>query len=178
MSIAVNEFHSIQPATTTALTSSSEGSVGGEGDDMTVSHNININTSHDTSPNNTTPNSIVSVRLDSFDAADLQLSDDDLDSLVETLRTPVGPKQKPPVIVKDRLYHLRRYKECFIARDFVQALLTLGYCQTKRHAVLVGKRLCRRGQMHHVVDDHDFRDGYYFFRWYADDLKDVQDNGF
>ena len=101
------------------------------------------------------------------------LSDEELSILVKMLRTPVGPKgkQKAPVIVKDRLYHLRKYKDCFVARDFVQAVMTLGYCQTRPEAVEIGKILCRRGQMHHVVDEHDFRDGYYFFRWYADDLK-------
>ena len=104
------------------------------------------------------------------------LTDQNLERLVEILRTPVpvtpgALKLQPPVVVKDRLYRFRRYKECFVARDLVQALLTLGYCQTRRDAVVVGKRLTRRGQIHHVVDDHDFRDGYYFFRWYADDLK-------
>ena len=104
----------------------------------------------------------------------LNLSDEDLIVLVERLRTPVtGPtgKLRAPVVVKDRLYHLRRYKECFVAREFVQAVMTLGYCDTRRDAVVIGQRLCRRGQMHHVADDHNFRDGYYFFRWYADDLK-------
>ena len=103
-----------------------------------------------------------------------RLSDQDLVQLVKRLRTPVGPpgkKKTAPVVVKDRLYHLRRYKECFVARDFVQTVMALGYCQTRREAVDIGRTLCHRGQMHHVVDDHDFRDGYYFFRWYADDLK-------
>ena len=102
------------------------------------------------------------------------MSDQELVQLVERLRTPVGPpgkKKTAPVVVKDRLYHLRRYKECFVARDFVQTVMALGYCQTRREAVDIGRTLCRRGQMHHVADDHDFRDGYYFFRWYADDLK-------
>ena len=80
------------------------------------------------------------------------MSDQELVQLVERLRTPVGPpgkKKTAPVVVKDRLYHLRRYKECFVARDFVQTVMALGYCHTRREAVDIGRTLCRRGQMHH-----------------------------
>ena len=104
------------------------------------------------------------------------LNEDELELLVRQLRTPVGTpgRERAPVVVKDRQYRLRRYPQCFVARDFVDALLQLGYSETRRHAVTIGKLLCRRGMIHHVVDDHDFRDGYYFFRWYADELRSAR----
>ena len=103
-------------------------------------------------------------------------TNEELDLLVHRLRTPVpdSGSDTPLVVVKDRLYRLRKYPQCFVARDFVRALLNIGYCQTRREAVIIGKMLCRRGIIHHVVDDHDFRDGYYFFRWYADELRSAR----
>jgi hypothetical protein len=68
------------------------------------------------------------------------------------------------VEVKDRTYHLRTYKQCFVAKEFVTWLCTR--LNVERHiAVRVALFLQQRGYLIHVVADHLIKDDYLFFRF-------------
>ena len=81
----------------------------------------------------------------------------EFDALVYALQGARG------IEIRDRWYHLRRYRSCFIASDAVTWIQsTLGV--SRERAVRIGERLTALGHIEHVVEEHDFRDGHLFFR--------------
>lgn len=71
--------------------------------------------------------------------------------------------------VRDRRYHLRKYKKCFIGRDAVDWLLKMYHVQSRDEAVRAMQILLQNGFIHHVVDEHDFKDQTLFYRFTFDD---------
>jgi hypothetical protein len=68
------------------------------------------------------------------------------------------------VEIKDRSWHLRSYKKCFVAKDFITWLSTKLHIE--RHvAVRIGLFLQQRGYLVHVVGDHLLKDDFLFFRF-------------
>ncbi|NEQ15777.1 MAG: hypothetical protein F6K44_18960, partial [Moorea sp. SIO3E2] len=83
-------------------------------------------------------------------------------SLVEEMRQPGGLE------IKDRRYRLNSYGCCFVGSEAVDWLVKR--CNsTREDAVTVGQILINRGIIHHVADDHPFRDDYLFYRFYLDE---------
>ena len=73
------------------------------------------------------------------------------------MRTPGG------LDIRDRMFRLRSYPECFVGREAVDWLVER--LQINRtHAVAIGRRLTALGLIHHVVDEHDFEDAELFYR--------------
>ena len=72
-------------------------------------------------------------------------------------------------IIKDRRYHMRAYSKCFPANLAVDCLLDRKDADTRQQAVCIMKNLQRFDLVHHVVDDHDFKDEFLFFRFREDD---------
>eukprot|EP00117_Sycon_ciliatum_P000813 scpid13875/ scgid6726/ DEP domain-containing mTOR-interacting protein; DEP domain-containing protein 6 len=72
-------------------------------------------------------------------------------------------------IIKDRRYHMRLYSKCFPANLAVDCLMDRGDADTRQQAVCIMKNLQRFDLVHHVVDDHDFKDDFLFFRFREDD---------
>ncbi len=84
--------------------------------------------------------------------------------LVERLRGNNG------ITIKDRWFRLKLYPECFIGSDLVLWLrANLGV--SEQEAIEIGQVLIDQGLIHHVVDEHPFRNTYYFYRFYADEGK-------
>ncbi|MBC6417503.1 MAG: hypothetical protein GDA44_01260 [Prochloron sp. SP5CPC1] len=81
----------------------------------------------------------------------------DIDDLVDQMRGPLGLK------IKDRRYRLRMYPQ---VNWLVETQNT-----TKDKALWLGQILVNRGIIHHVLDEHHFEDGYFFYRFYEDDPK-------
>ena len=76
------------------------------------------------------------------------------------------------VSIKTRRYHLRWYPNCFVGRDLVDSLVDRHrFCTDRRAVVQFMDYLMRAGLVHHVVDDHKFKDDYLFYRFYSTDLK-------
>eukprot|EP00945_MAST-04E_sp_MAST-4E-sp1_P005610 g5610.t1 len=79
------------------------------------------------------------------------------------------------VVIKTRRYHLRFYSKCFVGRHFVDSIVshprTKLACKERLRAVKLMNCLMRAGLVHHVCDDHEFKDDYLFYRFYADDMK-------
>ena len=88
----------------------------------------------------------------------------DIDDLVDQMRGPLGLK------IQDRRYNLKLYHKCFIGSEAVNWLVQTQNT-TKEKAVWLGQILVNRGIIHHVLDEHHFEDGYFFYRFYEDDPK-------
>ena len=64
--------------------------------------------------------------------------------------------------IRDRMHHLRSYKQCFVAREAVDWMvreLKVG----RAEAAHIGRRMVALGWMRHVLDEHDFEDAELFF---------------
>ncbi|XP_065182359.1 uncharacterized protein LOC135813068 [Sycon ciliatum] len=71
-------------------------------------------------------------------------------------------------LIADRYYHLRLYKQCFVGRELVDWLCTTKEIE-RSEALEIGVKLISRKFGHHVCNDHDFKDGYFFYRLLDDD---------
>jgi EAL domain-containing protein (putative c-di-GMP-specific phosphodiesterase class I) len=65
--------------------------------------------------------------------------------------------------IRDRMFHLRTYKACFVGREAVDWMVQHEQ-MTRTEAVLQGRRLIALGLMTHVVNEHDFEDAELFYQ--------------
>jgi hypothetical protein len=70
--------------------------------------------------------------------------------------------------IKDRRYHLRIYPQCFVGSEAVDWMCDR-FRISRVEAVKLGQKLMDAKHVHHVVDDHKFKDGYFFYRFYWDE---------
>lgn len=73
------------------------------------------------------------------------------------------------VQVSDRRYLLRVYRDCFVgseAVDWLQRTEAL----TRNEARIVGERLVELGWVRHVLDEHGFLDGHFYYRFCENEL--------
>jgi hypothetical protein len=85
-------------------------------------------------------------------------SEAELARLAGRMREPDG------VPVGDRRHLLTVYPRCFVGSEAVDWLLREVEL-TRAEAVGLGQRLVERGLVRHVLDEHDFRDGNFFYRF-------------
>lgn len=85
-----------------------------------------------------------------------------LDKLVEKMRDVGG------VTIKDRFYWLKKYPRCFVGREAVEWFEHFLHISTAE-AVGIGQRLVNEKWIHHVCDEHNFENGYFFYRFYVDE---------
>lgn len=85
-----------------------------------------------------------------------------IDVLTERMRAPGG------LDIKDRRHRLSVYSKCFVGAEAVNWLMQ-SLDLTRDEAVRLGQSLVERRLVHHVLDEHPFRDGNYFYRFYADE---------
>lgn len=67
--------------------------------------------------------------------------------------------------VKDRRYHLKLYKSCFIGTDAVEFMISNGITANEDDAVLIGRLLVEAGYIAHVLREHDFENKHLFYRF-------------
>ncbi|XP_022088228.1 DEP domain-containing mTOR-interacting protein-like isoform X2 [Acanthaster planci] len=72
-------------------------------------------------------------------------------------------------MVKDRRYHLRMYPKCFVGSEAVDRLIKHAGVKDRSTAALMLNVLQRHNVIHHVCDDHQFKDTYLFYRFRVDD---------
>jgi small-conductance mechanosensitive channel len=85
-----------------------------------------------------------------------------LDALLGRMREPGGLE------VADRRHLLTVYPRCFVGREAVD-WMERREGLVREEAVRVGQKLVERGAIHHVLDEHPFRDGNFFYRFHADE---------
>ncbi|NEO85890.1 MAG: mechanosensitive ion channel [Spirulina sp. SIO3F2] len=91
-----------------------------------------------------------------------QFSSRDIEQLVAAMRGPEG------IDISDRRYRFNMYPRCFIGSEAVTWLMQYHDC-CRESAVAIGQMLGDRGIVHHISDDHPFKDAYLFYRFYADE---------
>jgi small-conductance mechanosensitive channel len=79
-------------------------------------------------------------------------------ALASRLRGPGG------VPVQDRRHLLTVHPRCFVGREAVDWLVREEGL-ARAEAVALGMRLVEQGLVHHVLDEHGFRDGHFFYRF-------------
>jgi hypothetical protein len=74
-------------------------------------------------------------------------------------------KKDTGLSIKDRKYHLRNYKKCFVGSECVDWMVkSINVAGSRDEATKLGQLLMDEGFIEHVVDRKDFNDGYYFYR--------------
>lgn len=69
------------------------------------------------------------------------------------------------VEIRDRRYHLRKYRQCFVGFEAVSFLMDKGFAKTSDEAVEIGNRLVKYRCIRHVVDDIPFQNDNLFYRF-------------
>jgi potassium-dependent mechanosensitive channel len=72
------------------------------------------------------------------------------------------------VAVRDRRHLLSVYPRCFVGREAVDWLVAHEGL-SRGESVTLGQRLLELGEIRHVLDEHDFRDGHLFYRFRGED---------
>lgn len=72
------------------------------------------------------------------------------------------------VPVADRRYRGSTYPACFVAADAID-VLSRAHDLGREDAASLGQRLLELGVFHHVVDDQQFRDGDFYYRFWTDE---------
>lgn len=65
-------------------------------------------------------------------------------------------------LVADRTYNAKKYEHCFIGSEFVNWLVDKHRFSTDK-AIDIGRQLFDLGAFHHVLNEHPFIDGYYYY---------------
>lgn len=96
-------------------------------------------------------------------------SERDLADLVLRMRRPGA------LAILDRRHLLRTHTRCFVGSEAVDWLVREERL-SREEAVTVGMLLVERGLARHVLDEHGFRDGHFYYRFRADERdRDAED---
>eukprot|EP00187_Rhodella_violacea_P002753 CAMPEP_0174898754 /NCGR_PEP_ID=MMETSP0167-20121228/23637_1 /TAXON_ID=38298 /ORGANISM="Rhodella maculata, Strain CCMP736" /LENGTH=270 /DNA_ID=CAMNT_0016139485 /DNA_START=1 /DNA_END=813 /DNA_ORIENTATION=- len=80
------------------------------------------------------------------------------------------------VVVKDRSYHLRVYKQVFVASEAVEVMVRERMARSEEHAERLGNEMVRAGVIAHCVDEEKpFSNGYLFFRFDVDRTVEAEE---
>lgn len=74
--------------------------------------------------------------------------------------------------IKTRRYKLKLYKCCFVGSEAVDWLVK-HLNITRPQAVAIGKNLVHKKVIHHVKDEHSFKDEPLFYRFYEDESRNI-----
>jgi small-conductance mechanosensitive channel len=88
--------------------------------------------------------------------------DAEITRVIERLRSEGG------IAIRDRRHLLATHPRCFVGREAVDWLVRHEHV-SRGEAVALGQRLVELGVVHHVLDEHPFRDGHFFYRFREDD---------
>jgi hypothetical protein len=97
-----------------------------------------------------------------FGGDDPRLDAIEIDELVARMRAPGG------LDIATRSYLGRTYERCFVGHAAVDWMCA-SYALARAGATTLGQRLLDLRLVHHVLDEHEFVDGYFFYRFLADE---------
>jgi len=124
-----------------------------------------INPSLPENPQTTTskiPKIKTSKSEDYFINIEDKLTAKELEKLIKEMRSADGLK------ICDRDYYLNFYPKCFVGSEAVDWLVQK-HNYKREEAVEIGQIMLEKGIMHHVSDEHTFKDAYLFYRFYLDE---------
>ncbi|NJL82212.1 MAG: mechanosensitive ion channel [Chloroflexaceae bacterium] len=94
----------------------------------------------------------------------------DWEGIVSRMRGPSG------LDIRDRRHRFQLFPKCFVGTEAVQWLMEQEKA-TRAEAIAIGRLLVALGIIHHVLDEHSFRDDHLFYRFYMDEtdpaLKEI-----
>lgn len=95
--------------------------------------------------------------------ADAALESADLEELSERVKRVLD--------IRDRKYGLppKTYEKCFVGIEAVARLVEEGIAGSEGDAVRIGNMLLNAGVIHHVVDEHPFKNEKLFYRFLSDE---------
>jgi hypothetical protein len=99
---------------------------------------------------------------------EISISEIDLEELVSKMRNIGG------IRIEDRWHNLRVYRRCFVGKEAVVWLME-SLKLSRENAILLGQRLVDEKLIHHVTNDHEFKDEFLFYRFYWDE-KELKKN--
>ncbi|ETO19780.1 hypothetical protein RFI_17447, partial [Reticulomyxa filosa] len=67
------------------------------------------------------------------------------------------------VEIRDRTYHFKKYKDCFLGNACVKFLIDRSICTHVPEAIALGNALIEQNIIHHVTDGHKFENGPFFY---------------
>ncbi|MGF1492609.1 MAG: mechanosensitive ion channel domain-containing protein [Microcoleaceae cyanobacterium] len=76
---------------------------------------------------------------------------------------------------KDRRFGLKRFRNVFLGSEAVDWLMIYEQA-TRMEALMMGQIMLKEGIIHHVLDEHEFKDEPLFYRFYADE-KAMKEQG-
>ena len=98
----------------------------------------------------------------------LELADEptvaEIKELVAQMRSSHG------VDIRDRRFGLHVYHHCFVGSEAVEWFMQ-NQLASREEAVRLGQILVKRGIIHHVTDEHSFKDAYLFYRFFMDEAS-------
>ncbi|BAQ64687.1 hypothetical protein GM3709_1452 [Geminocystis sp. NIES-3709] len=92
----------------------------------------------------------------------VEIYDQRIITLVNDLRGKEGLE------IKDRKYRLTTYHKCFVGSEAIE-WMEKRYILSKSEAIRLGQELIDLKIIHHVTDDHEFKNGFFFYRFYLDE---------
>ena len=91
------------------------------------------------------------------EAQEISIKDFDLEEIVRKMLEEDG------LAIKDRQYKWKNYPRCFIGSEAV-TWLQASFDLSQERALQLGQRLMDEKWIHHVTDEHPFKDEYLFYR--------------
>ncbi|MEM9116540.1 MAG: mechanosensitive ion channel domain-containing protein [Cyanobacteria bacterium P01_F01_bin.56] len=92
-----------------------------------------------------------------------ELADVEIQELTTQMRGNNG------VDIRDRRFGLHVYPRCFVGSEAVQWFMQQQLA-SREEAIRLGQVLVERGIIHHVTDEHSFRDDHLFYRFFEDEM--------
>ncbi|MDE5112039.1 MAG: mechanosensitive ion channel, partial [Trichodesmium sp. St7_bin2_1] len=86
----------------------------------------------------------------------------------EAISTAMGGENG--VSIKDRRFQFKLFKNVFLGSEAVEWLM-INERATREEAILMGELMLQQGIIHHVLDEHNFKDEPLFYRFYNDEVK-------
>ncbi len=74
------------------------------------------------------------------------------------------------VSIKDRRFQFKLFKNVFLGSEAVEWLM-INERATREEAILMGELMLQQGIIHHVFDEHNFKDEPLFYRFYHDEVE-------
>jgi hypothetical protein len=81
-------------------------------------------------------------------------------------------RAKDGLEIKARPYKLKLYHRCFVGSEAVEWMMK-NLQMSREEAVVFGQKLVDKKILHHVCDEHPFKDENFFYRFYEDEGKSI-----
>lgn len=106
------------------------------------------------------------VRNSQQSQADREQKSTELQSIVAKMRSKGG------LDIKARPYKLKLYHRCFVGNEAVSWMVE-NLKISREEAIVLGQKLIDKKIIHHVCDEHPFKDEQIFYRFYEDEGKSI-----